>query len=152
MKLRPRRALLVVAKARVDQDRMMPGLDDKGMKAEDEPAARWLDQPRSEQIGVRPHDLRVEIGKELRRREERPLEFGYAMNFELADTRRLHLPLRFPSAGRVRQRGTGVDRTPARPLAFPCCSGKLSEKFLLGSLRTEKSFLARTLLATLRSN
>src|SRR6516162_7533783 len=94
MKLRPRRALLVVAKARVDQDRMMPGLDDKGMKAEDEPAARWLDQLRSEQIGVRPHDLGIEIGKELRRGKERPLEFGYAMNFEIADTRRLHLRLR----------------------------------------------------------
>jgi len=42
-KLRPRRALLVVAEARIDQDRVLSGFDDEGMKAEDEPAARRLD-------------------------------------------------------------------------------------------------------------
>ena len=73
---------------------MLAGFDDEGVKAEHQLAACRLDQPRSEQIGVRPHDLGVEIGKELRRREKRPLEFGHAMNFEIADTRRLHLPLR----------------------------------------------------------
>ena len=104
MELRSRRTLFVVAKAGIDQDRVLPGFDDEGMKAEDELTARRVDQPRSEQIGVLPHDLGFEIGKELRGREERPLELGHAMNFEIADTRRLHLPLAFISVERVRRR------------------------------------------------
>ena len=43
MKLGPRRALLVVAEAGVDQDRVLPSFDDESMKAEDEPAARRID-------------------------------------------------------------------------------------------------------------
>src|SRR6516164_11862466 len=39
-----------------------------------------------------------------------------------------------------------------RPIAFLCRSGKLREKFFLGSPRAEKSFLAKTLHATFRSN
>src|SRR5262249_20210835 len=39
MKLRPGRALLVVAETRVDQDRVLPGFDDKGVKAEHQLAA-----------------------------------------------------------------------------------------------------------------
>src|SRR5882672_2426560 len=71
MKLRPRRALLVIAEAGIDQDRVTSGLDDKGMKAEDQLAAAWLDQLWPEQIGVGQPDFGVEIGKELRRGEER---------------------------------------------------------------------------------
>src|SRR6516225_3404992 len=105
MKLRPRRAFLVVAEIRVDQDRMVAGLDDEGVEAEYEPAARRLDQPRSEQLAVSTQDLGVEIGKEFGRGEERPFEFGHPMNFEIADARRLHLSLRMRSSGRVRRGG-----------------------------------------------
>ena len=77
---------------------MLAGFDDEGVKAEHQLAAARLDQLRSEKIGVGPHDLWVEIGKEFRRREEGPFEFGHAMNFELADMGRLHLPLRVSCA------------------------------------------------------
>src|SRR6516225_8524133 len=39
-----------------------------------------------------------------------------------------------------------------RPIAFPCRSGKLRQKIFSGLARTEKSFLAKTLHATFRSN
>ena len=63
VKLRPRRTLLVIAEAGIDQDRVMPGLDDETVKTEDELARRRVNQPWSRHIGVRPHHLRVEIGK-----------------------------------------------------------------------------------------
>ena len=65
MKLRPRRTLLVVAEAGIDQDRVMPGLDDEAVKAEQEVAGRRVDQPGAGMIGVRPQDLGVEIGKKI---------------------------------------------------------------------------------------
>src|SRR6516164_7832537 len=94
MKLRPCRALLVVAETGIDQDRVLTGFDNKGVKAEHQLTARGLDQPWSQQIAVRPHDLGVEIGEEVRRGKKWPLKFGYAMDLKIADMRRLHLPLR----------------------------------------------------------
>jgi hypothetical protein len=46
VELRPGRALLVVADTAVDQDRVMPGFDDKAVEAEDQLAGSRLDQPR----------------------------------------------------------------------------------------------------------
>ena len=90
VKLRPCGTLLVIAKAGIDQDRVTPGLDDEAVKAEDELAGRRVDQPWSRHIGVRPHHLGVEIGKENLGSDERPLELGDALHLEIADTRDLH--------------------------------------------------------------
>src|SRR5262249_12583450 len=82
--------LLVVAEARIDEDRVMAGLDDEAVKAENELAGCGIDQPRARQVGIRLHDLGVEIGEEHLRRYERPLEFRDAPHLEIADTRGLH--------------------------------------------------------------
>src|ERR1700730_4551188 len=94
VELRPGRTLLVVAEARIDQDRMMTGLDDEAMKAEEEVAGRRVDQPGAGVIGVRLHHLLVEIGKKRLGGNKGPLILGDAMNLEIPDTRDLHLPLR----------------------------------------------------------
>jgi len=94
VELRPGRTLLVVAEARIDQDRMMTGLDDEAMKAEEEVAGRRVDQPGAGVIGVRLHRLLVEIGKKRLRGNKGSLILGDAMNLEIPDTRDLHLPLR----------------------------------------------------------
>ena len=74
----------------------MPGLDDETVKTEDELARRRVNQPWSRHIGVRPHHLRVEIGKENLGGDKRPLELGDAQHLEIADTRGLHIFLRTP--------------------------------------------------------
>src|SRR5215470_20354248 len=43
VKLRPARALLVVAKARIYDDRVPPGLDNEAVEAEEEVAGRLID-------------------------------------------------------------------------------------------------------------
>ena len=91
MELRPGRTFLVVAEAGIDQDRMMSGLDDETMEAEEKIAGRPVDQPGAGVIGVRSHGLLVEIGKKRLGGNERPLIFGDAMNLEISDTRDLHL-------------------------------------------------------------
>ena len=94
MELRPGRTLLVVAEARIDQDRMMSGPDDEAMEAEEEVAGCRVDQPRAGMIQVRPQDFPVEIGKKCLGGNKGPLILGDAMDLEIPDTRDLHSPLR----------------------------------------------------------
>ena len=94
MELRPGRTLLIIAEARIDQDRMVPGLDDKTVEAEEEVAGCRIDQPRAGVIRVRPQNFLVESGKESLGGNKGPLILGDAMNLEIPDTRDLHLPLR----------------------------------------------------------
>ena len=94
MELWPRRTLLVVAEAGIYQDRMVPGLDDEAVKAEEEVAACWVDQPRTGMIRVRPQDFPVEIGEKRLGGNKGSLIFRDAVNLEIPDTRDLHLPLR----------------------------------------------------------
>jgi hypothetical protein len=90
VELRPARALLVVADAGVDQDRVASGTDDEAVKAEDQLAGARLDQPRSQQRLIVLDHRRVEIGKELARGEKRALVIGNAGNLERADAGGLH--------------------------------------------------------------
>src|SRR5262249_55082153 len=92
MKLRAGRALLVVAETGIDQDRMVPGLYDKAVEAEEQVTGRPIDQPRAEMIGARPYHLRVEIGKKRLGGDEGALVFGNPVNLEIPDARLLHLP------------------------------------------------------------
>ena len=93
VELRPGRPLLVVAEAGIDQDRVTPGLDDEGVKAEHQPARRRVDQPRPGQIGVGAQDLGIEIRQKILGRDERPLILSNAMHFEITDPRLLHFRL-----------------------------------------------------------
>ena len=94
VELRPRRALLVVAEAGIDQDGVAAGPDDERVEAEDQLAGRRIDEPRSRHVRVLPQHCRVEIGKEGRRLYERPLELGDALHLESADARRIHITSR----------------------------------------------------------
>ena len=91
VELRPGGALLVVADAGVDQDRVPAGFDDKAVKAEDQLAGARLNQPRAQQRRILLDHRRVEIREEVARGEERALIIGDAGNFEIADPGGLHL-------------------------------------------------------------
>ena len=65
MELRSRRALLVVAEAGINQDRVAPGLDDKAVEAEEKVAGRRIDQLCAGVVGVLVDRLRIEIGEEV---------------------------------------------------------------------------------------
>ncbi|TMK29923.1 MAG: hypothetical protein E6G69_11010 [Alphaproteobacteria bacterium] len=94
MELRPGGALLVVADAGIDQDRVAAGFDDKAVKAEDQLAGARLNQPRAQQRRILLDHRRVEIREEVARGEERALIIGDAGNFEIADPGGLHLSSR----------------------------------------------------------
>src|SRR2546430_17662822 len=57
VELRPRRTLLIIAEAGIDQDRVMSGLENEAVKAEDELAGYWVRQSWSRHIGVRADHL-----------------------------------------------------------------------------------------------
>ena len=91
VELRPRRPLLVVAEASIDQDRVPPGAHDEAVKAEDQFAGRGIDEARTQQLGVGAHHSGIEIGKEIARVEKRTLVIGDAGDLEIADADGLHL-------------------------------------------------------------
>ncbi len=91
VELRPGRAFLVVADARIDEDRVMPGAHHKAVKAEDQLAGARFEKARAQERGVGAHHLGVEIGEEIGRVEKRTLVIGDAVDLEIADAEGLHL-------------------------------------------------------------
>ena len=92
VELWPGRALLVVAEAGIDQDRVVRGLDHKTVKAEHELTGRRIDQPRTGHVRVGLQYLRVEIREEILGADKRALVLGDAPHLEIADPRDLHDP------------------------------------------------------------
>src|SRR4030095_3219662 len=90
VKLRPGRALLVIAEAGIDEDGVTSRLHDEAVKTEDELARRRVDQPGSRHVRGGAQYIRIEIGKENVGGNERPFELGDALYLEIADERGWH--------------------------------------------------------------
>src|SRR5579884_1048106 len=153
--LRPGRAVLVVADAGVDQDRVARRPDDEAVKAEHELAAHRIDQLRPQQRLVLAQYLRVEIREELGWIESGAAEIRDAADLELADTGWFHrLPLsvcmcRQISRGssplsrvfnayprRSRESGNPGGREDVRPPWAPASAGATRENYAALALAT----------------
>src|SRR5262249_41544033 len=77
------RALLVIARAGVDEDRRARRLDDGAVKRKDHQTADWVHQPRSEPAAVPLDDLGGEFGMNYGWLEQRCLELEHAGDFDL---------------------------------------------------------------------
>jgi hypothetical protein len=78
------RALLVIARAGVDQNGRARRLYDRAVKREDEQTASWVHQRRFEPGAVPLNDLGGRLGVNYGRFEQRSLKFKYTRDFDLA--------------------------------------------------------------------